>query len=197
MIKQRLINCDFLNFGGFLDSISNKAKLLYFLYIVNADDMGFVGNGVKLAKGLDECEQNFDNTLFAYKYVDSISELITKGFVYVFSDKHNNQTFLIRHWFKHNKYVGPRATNFISYLSKVDIVNGEYELKTNQEKKPLKEKEMKGNENKTKNHNTIEKDFIDSSVAIVEKELTQEKENKDWEKEWDETLKALSDIPND
>ena len=47
MIKQRLINCDFLNVGGFLDNISNKAKLLYFMFIVNADDMGFVGNGIK------------------------------------------------------------------------------------------------------------------------------------------------------
>ena len=194
MIKQRLINCDFLNVGGFLDNISNKAKLLYFMFIVNADDMGFVGNGIKLAKGLDECEENFDNTLFAYKYVDAISELIDKGFIYVFSDKHNNQTFLIRHWFKHNKYAGTRATNFISYLSKVEIVNGEYELKTIQEKKPLKEKEIKGNENKQKNHNSIKKDFIDCEETIVERDIKQEKENENWEEEWEKTLQELSSL---
>jgi hypothetical protein len=191
MIKQRLVNCDFLNVGGFLDNISNKAKLLYFMFIVNADDMGFVGNGVKLAKGLDECEENFDNTLFSYKYLDAINELNEKGFVYMFSDKHNNKTFLIRHWFKHNKYIGTRATNFISYLSKVEIVNGEYEMKNHKEKEPLKENEIKGNENKTKNHNSIKKDFIDSRDAIVEKE-NKEKEND----EWDDFLKELNEMPN-
>ena len=189
MIKQRLINCDFLNVGGFLDNISNKAKLLYFMFIVNADDMGFVGNGETLARGLDKCEENFDNTLFTYKYVDAISELIDKGFIYAFIDKHGNKTFLIRHWFKHNKYIGTRATNFISYLSKVEIVDGEYELKNHQEKKPLKENKIKEKEKETKNHNYDEKDFIDSDVAIEEKEIKQEKEN--WEEEWDKTLQEL------
>ena len=42
MERQRLINCDFLNFGGFLDNISNKAKLVYFMFIVNADDKGLI-----------------------------------------------------------------------------------------------------------------------------------------------------------
>ena len=180
MIKQRLINCDFLNVGGFLDSISNKAKLLYFMFIVNADDRGFVGNGVKIAKGLDQCEEDFDNTLFTYKYQDAITELIDKGFVYEFSDKHNNKTYLIRHWFMHNKYIGNLPTNFVSYLAKVQLENGEYHLKNNQREKPLKEKEIKVKEIKVNNE----------EIENVNKD----KENTDWEKQWDETLKELYDI---
>lgn len=189
MIKQRLINCDFLNVGGFLDNISNKAKLLYFMFVVNADDMGFVGNGVKLAKGLDECEENFENTLFTYKYIDAIKELIDKGFVYEFSDKHNNKTFLIRHWFKHNKYIGTMPTNFISYLAKVNLLNGEYELKNNQEKEPLKENEIKIKQIKTnKNHNDNKKDLLDCDANVEEKN---KKENTNWEQDWEQTLKDL------
>ena len=185
MIKQRLINCDFLNVGGFLDNISNKAKLLYFMFIVNADDMGFVGNGVNLAKGLDQSEEEYENTLFTYKYIDSIKELTDKGFIYVFSDKHDNQTFLIRHWFKHNKYIGTLPTNFISYLAKVEIINGEYELKNHQREKPLKEKEIKVKQNnaKSNNHN-INIKFVDSVEDTNEKEINKEKDN-DWESQWD------------
>ena len=194
MIKQRLINCDFLNVGGFLDNISNKAKLLYFMFIVNADDMGFVGNGVNLAKGLDQSEEEYENTLFTYKYIDSIKELTDKGFIYVFSDKHDNQTFLIRHWFKHNKYIGTLPTNFISYLAKVEIINGEYELKNNQKEKPLKEKEIKVKQiNAKSNNHNINIKFVDSVDDTNEKEINKEKDD-DWKNQWDDIMKGLNEI---
>ena len=144
MPRQRLINCDFFGVSGFTKNLSNKAKLLYFLFLVNADDKGFVGNGLDLAENLDQCEEKFENVLFQYKYVDSLKELVEKGFAYEFSDKHKNKTYLIRHWFLHNKNQKFLTTNYISYLSKVELVENEYCLKTEKEK-PLKEKENKQN----------------------------------------------------
>lgn len=180
MERQRLINCDFLNFGGFLDNISNKAKLVYFMFIVNADDKGFVGNGIILANTLDQCEEKFDNVLFNYKYIDSIQELIDKGFVYEFQDKHGNKTFLIRHWFRHNKPRNGLTTLFISYLAQVELIDGEYHWKNNKEKnlkgKEIKIKEIKVNESKINNE-----------------EINNKESDDNWEQEWDKNIKELND----
>ena len=142
MPKQRLINCDFFGATGFTKNLSNKAKLLYFFFLANADDKGFVGNGLDLAENLDQCEQDFENVLFQYKYVDALKELVDKRLTYEFSDKVGNKTYLIRHWFLHNKNQKFLTTNFISYLAKVELVNNEYYIKEEKEK-PLKEKENK------------------------------------------------------
>lgn len=184
-IKQRLINCDFLNFGGFLDNISNKAKLLYFMFIVNADDLGFVGNGVNIANALDQCEEKFDNTLFTFKYIDAIEELTSKGFLYVFSDKYNNKTFLIRAWFKHNKEKNFLSTNFTSYYSMVGVKDGEYYMKNiekDKEETPYKVKQNKVKESKV-NDKEIE------SININNKE----KEPQDWEKDWEKFQKEIAE----
>ena len=70
-IKKRLINCDYFNTSGFTN-LSNKAKLLYFYFLTNADDKGFVGNGKDIAETLDKCEEEQDNVLFNYKYYSHI-----------------------------------------------------------------------------------------------------------------------------
>ena len=142
MPRQRLINCDFFGVSGFTKNLSNKAKLLYFFFLANADDKGFVGNGLDLAENLDQCEQDFENVLFQYKYVDALKELVDKRLAYEFSDRVGNKVFLIRHWFLHNKNQKFLTTNFVSYLAKVELVNNEYYLKSEKEK-PLKEKETK------------------------------------------------------
>lgn len=180
MIKQRLINCDFLNVGGFTDNLSNKAKLLYFYFLTNADDKGFVGNGVSIANSLDQCEQNFENVLFTYKYIDSLNELVERGYVYEFIDRHKNRVFLIRHWFFHNKPQKFFNTNYVSLMSKVDLIDNEYVLKTNKERNPLlKEKNL--TENNVTEHNKKE------SI----------KENSEWESEWDKTLNELDNMPKE
>lgn len=182
-IKQRMINCDFLNFGGFLDNISTKAKLLYFMFFINADDKGFVGNGLNIAKSLDQCEEEFENTLFSYKYVDSINELVNKGFIYEFSDKHDNKTYLIRHWFMHNKEQKFLTTNFIHYLAKVEIISGEYQMKNierDKKENPYKGKQIIVKESKV---NEINKEL----------EINVNKEQENWEKDWDNIVKELSD----
>ena len=142
MPKQRLINCDFFGATGFTKNLSKKAKLLYFFFLSNADDKGFVSNGLDIAENLDQCEQDFENVLFQYKYVDALKELVDKRLTYEFSDRVGNKTYLIRHWFLHNKQQKFLTTNFISYLAKVELVNNEYYLKEEKEK-PLKEKENK------------------------------------------------------
>lgn len=175
MARQRLINCDFFTVSGFTKNLSNKAKLLYFLYLANADDMGFVGNGLDIADSLDQCEEEFENVLFQYKYVDVIKELVDKRLVYAFSDKVGNKTYLIRHWFLHNKWQKFLTTNYISYLAKVELVNNEYYLKE-EKVKPLKEKEIKLNKE------------IKPNIEEINKE-----EDKSWEKNWD---KLVNDLDN-
>ena len=174
MPRQRLINCDFFGVSGFTKNLSNKAKLLYFFFLANADDKGFVGNGLDLAENLDQCEQDFENVLFQYKYVDALKELVDKRLVYAFEDKCHNKTYLIRHWFLHNKNQKFLTTNYISYLAKVELVNNEYYLKEEKEK-PSKEKENK----KTK--------------EIKENEPKQE-EN---ESSWDEMMAFYKEKPED
>lgn len=172
MPRQRLINCDFFGVSGFTKNLSNKAKLLYFFFLVNADDKGFVGNGLDLAENLDQCEEDFENVLFQYKYVDALKELVEKRLAYEFSDKVGNKTYLIRHWFLHNKNQKFLTTNFISYLTKVELVNNEYYLKGEKEK-TLEEKEIKET-----------------------KEIKQNEQNESNEKSLEQILKELEDMPD-
>ncbi len=176
MARQRLINCDFLSVSGFLSNLSNKAKLLYFMFLVNADDMGFVGNAQSLADTLDLCQENFDNVLFQIKFSDTLKELVDKHLTYEFSDKVGNKTYLIRHWFLHNKQQKFLTTNFVSYLAQVELVNNEYVLKNHQKENPYKGKEIK--ENQTKLNQT--------NIEI------KNKENGNWENEWDNMLNDLA-----
>ena len=83
-MNQRLINCDFINNM----ETSNKARLVYFIFIANADDLGFVGNGDKLASSLNQNEESYDNALFQLKYEDAINELLDKGLIYRFANNH-------------------------------------------------------------------------------------------------------------
>lgn len=183
-IKKRLINCDFLNVSGFMSNLSNKAKLLYFFFLTNCDDKGFVGNAQDIANILDQCEQNFDNTLFQLKYEDAIYELVEKRLVYEFCDKVGNKTYLIRHWFYHNNNQKFLSTNYISYLSKVELTDNEYMLKTHQEhkeKNPLKGNEIKENKRK---ENEIDKEI---------ENISNNKEQENWKDKWDTIIKELKD----
>ena len=178
MPRQRLINCDFFSVSGFTKNLSNKAKLIYFLFLVNADDMGFVGNGLDIAQNLDQCEETFDNVLFQFKYVDTLQELVDKRLVYEFSDKVGNKTYLIRHWFFHNKKQNYLSTNYVSYRAQVEIIDNEYHFKNHQRKEPYKEKEIKENKLNQNKPNIIE---------------IKNKENDSWEKDWEDTLKYLNE----
>lgn len=164
MITKRMINCDFLNESSFTSCLSNKAKLLYFFAITNADDFGFVGNLQDIAETLDRCEETFENTLFRYTHKEAIeTELVTRRFLIEFTDKVGNKVYLIKHWYLHNKENQYATTNYIAFSKMVELVNGEYQYKitnggcqckNHEEKKPLKENKIK--ENKlTKNKSNI------------------------------------------
>ena len=153
MTNKRLVNCDFINVSSFISGLSNKGKLLYFFFLTNADDKGFVGNAKDIAESLDRCEENFENTLFSYHYTDAISELVDRRLVFEFTDKCNNKVYLIKHWFLHTKEMQFSSTNYTSFLKKVELVDNEYQLKTIDERNPLKGREKKGKEENTKSLN--------------------------------------------
>jgi hypothetical protein len=171
----RLINCDFLNASGFKVNLSNKAKLLYFLYLANADDKGFVGNAKEIAETLDRCEENFDNVLFNLKYLDAAQELVDKRLVFDFTDKVGNHTYLIRHWFIHNKYRPNLHTNFVSYLAKVDLIDGKYQYKGSNEN-PYKGKQNKIEQNNIKQNN------VNNNISSLNEDNN---DDSNWEKQWD------------
>ena len=177
MITRRLINCDFFTKGNLSTKCSNKAKLLYFTFLVNADDMGFVGNGKEISETLDRCEENFENTLFQFTYVDAIQELIDQRLVYEFVDKTHNSIYLIKHWFLHNKKQEFLTTNYLSLLDKVEVVKGEYQLKNHKEEEQLKEIKIKEKQNKTISNNSLSINDFDSNKGLDSKSTN----NKSWE----------------
>ena len=174
MANQRLINCDFFLKGAFDDVSSNEAKLLYFYFFINADDMGFVGNASKIIKDLKGgvAEQT---GLVDCSFENALDDLVNKGFLYRFTDKHQNQIYLIRQWFIHNKpnfkYI---STNYLSLRAQVEIVDGCYEKKENHIKKENKE-------SKERNENKEEKKEKEKSANEIWKEL--EESSKQYEED--------------
>lgn len=156
MNEHRLINCKFINAGGFKTKISNKAKLLYLLMFTNADDRGFVDTTTDLINSLEKSEQewnkNISMELLENTYQTALYELLDKGYLYEFVDKHENKIHLIRHWFLHNKYIKGLWTNYRTFLNKVDLVDNEYV------RKPLKESNIK--DNKVNNNHKVNNEDI-------------------------------------
>ena len=185
MITKRLINCDFFGTSGFKIGLSNKAKLLYFLFFTHADDMGFVGNGKELAECLDHCEEEYENTLFQFKYVDAIDELVKKRLLFEFSDKCNNKTYLIRHWFFHNKQQSFLSTNYISFLSKVEVVDNEYQFKNHKEENPLKGKQIK------EIQNNIKQNLKSNSLKVNDNDIDNNHDDINKDNLWDIVLNDL------
>ena len=181
MANQRLINCDFFIKGAFDNKISNNAKLLYFSLVINADDMGFVGNADKIIKDLNENLET--SALFQYNFDNASDELVERGLVYRFYDKHQNQTLLIRHWFVHNKYQDFLTTNFVSFLAQVELVGNCYEMKN-----PYKGKEIK-QINKTNKTNKLSND-----ISSSHKEDNEDSKDNAWEEQWDKTLEEIEKL---
>lgn len=188
---QRLVNCDFFTKSQITTKLSNKAKLVYFYFFINADDYGFVGNGKEIAESLDRCEENFENTLFQYTYGESINELVQKRLVIEFIDKVDNHIYLIRHWFLHNRKLKFYTTNYMSFLEQVEIVDNKYQLKPIKERNIRNElKEMNGIEKKS--NSLIHNDF-DNSSNVVNSISTNNKGSKPNKKlmNWEDILDDL------
>lgn len=134
MAKQRLINCDFLlnEFSG----MGNKAKLVYYTLIINADDMGFVGIANKLVEELDKADKEISLELLENTHNTALQDLVDKGYLYVFRNNYGNNIYLIRHWFIHNKWRKGLTTNYTKFLKQVELIDGKWV------KKPLKENKI-------------------------------------------------------
>lgn len=178
MIRQRLINCDFLNASTFL-KLSNKAKLIYLMMITNADDLGFVGNMDQIIKTLVRCDDGYEQAkvmglqdTLESEYINAKIELVTKTYIYVFTDKHNNEIFVIKHWFKHNRYKFGLRTNYETFYYRLILENGEYFIKNEEET---------SKENKDK---------------INESKVNKPKKKKMSDEEWDKLMEEL-ESPND
>lgn len=173
MAKKRLINCDFLNSGSFKCNVSNKAKLLYHSMIVAADDLGFVDTTHEIINTLEENDKIFNNSvsleLLDTTYQSALGELISKGYLYEFSDKHLNKVHLIRAWFLHNKWKDHLWTSYWNYYKQVQIKNGEYVMK------PLKEDNNINQSNI--NQDTINQIMEDNEI-LEELEKSQPKDKK-------------------
>ena len=186
MANQRLMNCDFFLKGAFDDVSSNKAKLLYFYFFINADDYGFVGNSAKIIKSLNEQEED-NNALVQYTYEIAANELVDRGFLFKFTDKHQNNIYLIRHFFIHNKYNSKYCTtNYLSFRAKVELVDGCWELKENHLRKENKENQQINNANNTNQDNK-------SNDSVIEEKVDDDK----WKQEWDKTMQELNGIPSE
>lgn len=171
-MRQRLINCDFLDTEAFNDKISNKAKLLYYQMFINGDDRGFVGNTNTIIETLKKNDDNFvdvvNMSLLENDYPNALYELINKGYLYEFRDNHENKVHLIRHWFVHNKYRKGLWTNYGSFLKQVQLdESGKYVLKETHLKE-IKINESKINEIKDNNEEIINKEIVNEDVSIEE-----------------------------
>lgn len=151
MARQRLINCDFLNDSAFKEDTTNKAKLLYLMMIINADDKGFVGNTRNIINSLQNNDTKFRNEinlqLLQNDYESALEELIEKGFLYEFINKHHNKVHLIRHWWYHNKMKKELWTNYYKYSKLVEVEDNEYVLKKSKTKENNKINQDKLNQN--------------------------------------------------
>ena len=174
MAKQRLLNCDFINDSAFIDDTSNKAKLLYLIMFVNADDLGFVGNAKNIVDSLQKNDTEFRNEinleLLANDYVAALDDLVGKGLIYEFTNNHQNKIYLIRHWWYHNKYKKGLWTNYYKYYQQVEIVDNEYVLKKSKTKENNKLNQIKLNQNKdsSSNDNNVNEAKTENGVSKEE-----------------------------
>ena len=180
MIRQRLINCDFLNASTFINGLGNKAKLLYLLMITNADDLGFVNNVhtiIEVLTNIDDESHQVNLELLKNDYTSALVELINKTYIYRFVDKHGNEIFVIKHWFMHNRYKQGLRTNYFTFYKQLEMENGEYYFK-GKEKETLKESKVKENkENENKVNYSSKEDLEAKANAIKE--------------EWDKSMEEI------
>ena len=129
----------------------------YFIPQIDSSDCGFACLKMMVARLYENekalyIKQNENHG--AYNFL----ELKEKGLVYEFKDNHCNMIHLIRHWYYHNQLKKGLWTNYLNFLSLVEIKNNEYVFK-----KPLKED----------NSNKLNQDNINQDMVSIETEQTE------------------------
>ena len=132
-----MFNSNLVNASSFKMKFSNKAKLLYFYIMLNADDKGFCDNADELIILLDSNDREFHKEasldLVEHGYKSAIQELVDKHMLLVFENKYEDKVYLVRQWYLHNQIPKDRVTEttYVKYLEKVEINSeGEYVLKS-------------------------------------------------------------------
>ena len=133
--SKRMFNSNIVNASSFKMKISNKAKLLYFYIMLNADDRGFCDNADEIIVLLDSNDVQFHNEasldLVEHGYKSAIQELVEKHLLLVFQNKYEDKVYLVRQWYLHNQIPKDRVTEttYIKYLEQVAINSeNEYDL---------------------------------------------------------------------
>lgn len=173
--SKRMINSNIVNASSFKMQYSNKAKLLYFYIMLNADDKGFCDNADELVVLLDSNDRTFHNEasldLLEHGYKQALQELVDRHLLLVFENKYGDKVYLVRQWYMHNQIPKDRITEttYVKYLEKVTINNeNEYELIQNKDddiKEPQK----------------VQKEELDEQKT--------EEESDDWSKNLEETIR--------
>ena len=194
--NKRMLNCGFVNASSFKIKTSNKAKLLYFYLIANADDKGFVDNVDEIIELLDSNDRKFDDrqesVLVESNYSTALKELMEKGMIISFVDNHDNTIYLIRHWYLHNQIPKDRIRNsaYERFLEHFEVnKDGEYvkqvsySCNTNADVKEIKLNKTKRNKNSISNKN-------DKSLKNVG--VNEPNNNENWEDDWERIQKELN-----
>ena len=128
--SKRMINSNLVNASSFKMKTSNKAKLLYFYIMMNADDKGFCDNADELIALLNHNDAEYgDNPEGGKGFEEAIEELLNKNLLLVFENKYKDKVYLVRHWYLHNQIPKDRVTEttYVKYLSQVTVnKEGEY-----------------------------------------------------------------------
>ena len=141
--------------------------------ILNADDKGYCDKAAELVQTFQESEDNYDNKgLCDYKYQDALKEIVDKGLVLEFENKHGNKVYLIRHWFFHQRFKSGLTTNYYSLEKNITLLDNEYAL-------GKKESDNKEKKNKVKYSKVNYSKVGKSKVKQIEKPLEQKTEDDD------------------
>lgn len=183
MANKRLIDCNFMK--DMID-VSNKAKLLYFTFFVNADDKGFVGNAKDIIATLQRKsdEKNEVNLeLLDNDFVSALHELVESGLFYEFKSNHGNRVYLIRHWYYHNKMTKGLWTNYGKYLARVVVKDNEYILVNTNNNPKIKY----GTDNELTYPNLTYHNINNNNADAHEQDKA------DWEENWDKMVEEMND----
>lgn len=179
---KRMINCDFVNASSFKLKTSNRAKLLYFFMLSNADDKGFVDNADELIELLDSNDRKFGNEsnamLMPENFQTALDELIDKSLLYKFEDKHNNKIYLIKHWYYHNQMPKDRVrdSSYEKYLENVKVNDQkEYEICLTAKQVPSK---CRADAEQVSTQNKVNKSKVNkSNINIINNGVGEETKN--------------------
>lgn len=173
--SKRMFNSNLVNASSFKMKVSNKAKLLFFYIMLNADDKGFCDNADELVVLLDKNDKLFHNEstldLVEMTYDGALTELVSKEYLIAFEDEDGNKIYLVKQWYRHNQIPKDRITesDYAKYLEKVEI-NDENEyclIKHTRPSNTTPEKVEKEVKQRTQTNHDDDEEEIEYDYSII------------------------------